>query len=333
MSNAQTANFSDAIKTLYEKRLLTRAQPRLVHPRWAVPARFVGFGSYEIRKYGSLAAVTSTLSEGVTPDEHDAPSLSTVTITPSWYGAWIGFTDKLDVTNFDPIVSEISAILGEQAGLSVDTLVRNAMVSGATARYSGSAAATTDIDTTNDLIDYASFVKAVAALEANNALPVDGDDFIVIIHPHSWANLMRDTTFVALFTREGGESVRSGYVGRILRCKIFISSNAYENADAGDAGTVDVYSMLFIARESYAVAGFAGLMPDLMMDGGGDGVGPLTGQTVKPVEIIMKGLGSSGIHDPLDQRGTVGWKATHEEAILNSAWILDLQHANDFSAT
>jgi hypothetical protein len=39
----------DAIKTMYERRLLTRAVPRLVHGRWGISARLNKFGSYELR--------------------------------------------------------------------------------------------------------------------------------------------------------------------------------------------------------------------------------------------------------------------------------------------
>ena len=64
-----------------------------------------------------------------------APAI--VTATPSFYGAWIGYSDELDYTSFDPFVSEVSGILGEQAGVSADTLVRNVITDGATKDYSG----------------------------------------------------------------------------------------------------------------------------------------------------------------------------------------------------
>lgn len=189
MANLNQGNFSDAIKTMYEKRLLTRALPRLIHGRWAMPARLNKFGTYELRKYGALSAVTSALTEGATPAEQSAPSLNLTTITPAFYGAWLGVTDELDMTNFDPIISEASAVLGEQAGLSADTLVRNALNSGATADYSADVSARTDLDHPQHDMTYADFIKQVAELEAQNAMPADGEDFIVIIHPMTWATL------------------------------------------------------------------------------------------------------------------------------------------------
>lgn len=329
MANLNQTNFSDAIKTMYEKRLLTRALPRLIHGRWAMPARLNKYGSYELRKYGALSAVTSALTEGTTPAEQAAPSLTLTTITPAFYGAWLGVTDELDMTEFDPIISEASAILGEQAGLSADTLVRNTLTDNATVDYSGDVAARASLDHPQHDVTYADFIKQVAELEAANAMPADGEDFIVIMHPHTWATLMQDPTFVNLFVQEAPNSaLRSGYVGRILRCKLFVSSNAREYADAGVGSTTDVYSMLFIAREAYGIVGMGSLTPNFNVDGAPETSRNMTGQKVKPVEIIVKALGSAGADDPLNQRGTIGWKMAFATSVLNSAWIRSLEHTN-----
>ena len=61
MTNLTQTTLSDAVKTQYERRLLTRAVPRLVHGRNGIQARLNKFGSYELRKYGSLSAITSAL--------------------------------------------------------------------------------------------------------------------------------------------------------------------------------------------------------------------------------------------------------------------------------
>lgn len=326
MANLNQTSMSDALKVMYERRLLTRAQPRLVHGRGARIARFKGFNSYELRKYGALAAVTSALSEGVTPDEHDEPTLSTVTITPSWYGSWIRYTDELDMTAFDPIVSETVAILGEQAGLSADTLIRDHITANATKAYSGAATARTEIDEANDEISFADLLYQVAALENANAMPIEGENYIAIISPWTWASLMKDSVFVAMFQNSEPDAIRRGALGNLLRLNFYQTSNARSYAS-----TETVYSMLLIGAEAYGIAGLGNLLPNVNVDGGGMEVRNRTGQSTKPVEIIMKGLGETG-DDPLNQRGSIGWKFTQEEAILNSAWIRDLEHANVASA-
>lgn len=332
MANNTQTTLADGIKTQYERRLLMRALPRLVHGRWGMQARLNKMGAYELRKFGALSAITSALGEGATPVEQAAISVSLVTLTPSFYGAWLGHTDELEMTAFDPIISEFSSILGEQAGLSADTLLRNAMTDGATKDYAGSASSRVTLDAPAHNLGYADFIKQVAALEAANALPVDGDDFICVMHSYTWASLMQDPTFVNLFIEAGetGESnpLRSGYVGRILRCKIFISSNSRSYADTGVDSSTTAFSLLFIARESYGYVGMAGSTFPQIVDNAPATAHNMTGQAVKPVEVIVKQLGSAGADDPLNQRATIGWKMSLGTGITNSAWIRDLEHTN-----
>jgi hypothetical protein len=92
MANLEvTTNFANAVKTEYERRLLGRLLPRLVHGKWGTPARLNQFGTYELRRYESLSAITAALgTEGVTPGENAAPSLTVLTVTPAQYGTWLG---------------------------------------------------------------------------------------------------------------------------------------------------------------------------------------------------------------------------------------------------
>lgn len=342
MANVRTDVMPDAIKRMYVRQLQLRALPRLLYGRFGKTATWTGYDSAEIRKYNSLPIVSVALTEGTTPAEHAAPTISTVVLTPEWYGAWVGYTDKLKIQQYDDVIAETSQILGEQAGLSVDTLVREYITTAAncTKQYSGSATsratAGTGLDSNNDKIGYIDFVKALATLETNGARPVDGGYFPVIMHPHSWATLMMDSTFVALFTREGGGSIRSGNVGTILQARIYLSYNAKEWTDGGEDSADDVYSALFIGRDSFVVSGMTGMAPNWNPDGGAPqphiARGQMTGQRVVVTDLIVKGLGETG-HDPLNQRGTIGWKLTHTQDTLNSAWVLDLEHCNDFSAS
>ncbi len=335
MTNLTETNMSNAVKTFFERRLLMRAVPRLVHGRWGEKATLNGYNALEWRRWESMSAVTSALTEGTTPSEQTQPTVTQITATPSWYGSWIGFSDELNFTIYDPLLTETSGVLGEQAGVSFDTLIRNDLTANATKRYSAGQSARTDLDAPNMNIDYQDFLEAYSALAASNALPIEGVYYIAIIHPHTFASLMDDATFVNLFTEavneSGGSALRSGYMGDILMCRIYVSSNAREYANGG-VGSTDVYSMLIIGKESYGVTGIANFLPDDVDMGGPEGL-PLTGggEAVSPVEIISKQLGSSGSDDPLNQRATVGWKGALATSVLNSAFIIDLEHTNAFS--
>lgn len=62
----------------------------------------------------------------------------------------------------------------------------------------------------------------------------------------------------------------------------------------------DVGSALFIAADAYGITELAGM----------------------GIEAIIKQLGSAGSADPLNQRATIGWKATHVAKILNDLWLV-----------
>jgi N4-gp56 family major capsid protein len=333
MANMNETTLASAIKTMYEHRLLHRAVPRLIHGRFGIDARINKFGSYELRKYGSLPVITASLAEGSTPAEQASPALTVITITPLFYGAWVGHTDILEMQAYDPVIEEASNILGEQCGVSADTLIRNVMTANATIDFSGGETALTSLVAISDMVTYADFLRQVAALENANALPVEGDKFVCIMHPFTWASLMQDPVFLNLFfeesEREGDSPLRSGYVGSILRTAIYVSSNVQSYA-AGGAGSPasTPYAMLFIAKESYGYVGMAGVTPE-ELDAPGMGEWEVnTMKEVRPVEIIVKQLGSSGALDPLNQRATIGWKMSLATSVLNSAWIRNLQHIN-----
>jgi len=144
---------------------------------------------------------------------------------------------------------------------------------------------------------------------------------------------MQDAVFVALFVRiddpTSSSPIRTGLMGSLLRCNIYVGSNIRSYA-AGTADSKTAYSATFFGAEAYGMAGVGSLVPDYE---GGFGAGEydnMTGKGIKPVEIIVKALGETGL-DPLNQRGTVGWKATHVAAILQILALIDLEHATVFS--
>jgi len=330
MAGINASTMSNAVKTFYEKRLLMRAIPRLVHSNFGERATINKNGSYEWRKYGALSAKTTALTSGTTPVEESTPSLTLVTATPSWYGSWLGYTDQIDLQSIDPVANWISGVLGEQAGVSVDTLVRNAMTAGATKLYSGDATSRGTIDAPGDDLSYADILYAMATIWGNDALAVSGGQFAIILHPHSLATIYQDPVWVNLFVEES-DPLRSGFIGRILNCDVYSTSNAREYANEGYGSTTDVYSFLIVAKESYGMVSMAGLQPKLVDSAGPMGK-PLTGDGKKanPVSLIFKGLGETGF-DPLNQRATAGWKLTEDIQILNSSWIIDLEHSNALS--
>jgi N4-gp56 family major capsid protein len=64
----------------------------------------------------------------------------------------------------------------------------------------------------------------------------------------------------------------------------------------------------------------------------GDGAYGVTEVTGGGLETIVKQLGSAGSADPLNQRSTVGWKATKVAEILVEAYMARIEHKTSFTA-
>lgn len=115
----------------YDTVLLERALPNLLHLQWAQKRplpRNTG-KSIEFRRFNSLPEATTALTEG-TPSNQQNMNVSNVTASISQYGSYVTFTDLVEETTFDPYLTETAQVLGEQAGSTVDILVRNVITSG-----------------------------------------------------------------------------------------------------------------------------------------------------------------------------------------------------------
>lgn len=331
MATATTTTLSDAVKTLYEKKLLTRAQPRLLHTRWAEKPILANYGSLEWRKYPAIAAKTTALVEATTPAP-DTVTVTKVTVTPVFYGSFLRHSDQLELTSYDPIIANFSDILGEQCGLSLDTIARDTYLPSATVRYSGVATIRTGLSKTTDKISYTDIVNALGALAAQNALPMESGNYIAIIHPYTWASMLTDSTIRTVFSyaqvRGDANPAMKGYIGTFLGCDWYVTSNA-KVYTAGGAASADVYSALFLGKESLGIASIQGATYN-DVDMAGTEAYTRTGQQTRPVDLIVKPLGSAGTEDPLNQRGTIAWKASQDSKVLNAYWMVSLEHVTNF---
>ena len=70
MADTTKTQIADEVNYVYNRNLLTAAKPRLVHTKWAqvkdIPANS-GTASIRFSRYDYLTAVTTALTEGVTP--------------------------------------------------------------------------------------------------------------------------------------------------------------------------------------------------------------------------------------------------------------------------
>ena len=98
-----------------------------------------------------------------------------------------------------------------------------------------------------------------------------------------------------------------------IKLKVGVTVAADAVIYPGEAGSQgrSVYSTLLLGDNAYGVT---------EIEGGG-------------LKHIVKQLGSAGTSDPLDQRATVGWKATKTAEILVDAYMVRIETASTFAGT
>jgi N4-gp56 family major capsid protein len=319
MADTTRTQIPAEVNAFYDRTLLERAVPAFVHNRWAqvrdVPANS-GTDTIKFRRYGSLTAQTTALSEGVTPAGKQL-SVTDVTATVLYYGDYVTLTDKVQWETYDPILTETAEILGEQVGDSVDQLCRDVMAATTTKQYASTATSTVTV-TSAMKINRQEVKEAVRTLKNNNAKPIMsminpttgynttpiGMSFIGIVDPSTTFDLDDATGWIPVEKYPNKSDVMPNEVGSLANVRFVESTNAKVRAAEG-AGSIDVYSTLIFGRNAYAQTRISG----------------------KTLMNIVKPLGSAGTADPLDQRSTSGWKLTYVAKILNDNYILDLQHA------
>lgn len=334
MATVTTSVLPDQIKTHYLMRLLMRAYPRLVHGRFAQKATLPKRAgrTLEWRRFGSLPNVLTPLSEaawgygGTIPAPVD-PTQSTITASPAFYGAYMEYTDDVELQSIDPLLEVFTDLLGEQAGKSVDTLTRNVLAASLTnVVYGGDATDVSEL-ATGDNMNFQVFANAAGTLLGNDAIPVDGDLFPVIMHPYIWVDLIQDDdihkAFAAASNSGGGNQFTSGYIGDLLGFRIYMTSNANVENTGGGNGDGDVYYTIFLGQEAFGTFGLEGASPkDAQLTTDGSRPGNQTGQKIRTVDFMFVNPADINQANPLGEIGMAGWKINWGGKVLQDAWIV-----------
>lgn len=294
-------------KTYYDRNLIEAAQPNLIHNQFGQKRNIPKNGGkkIEFRQYASLPKALTPLTEGVTPDGSKL-SVTAIEAEVAQYGNYVTLSDMLDLTAIDNNVLEATKACGRQAGLTLDTITRNVLHSGKNVFFcpkSDGTAVTSRANLDNTCKLTVKVVNKVAAfLKANNAPKIDGS-YVAIIHPYAAFDLMEDPAWKYPHQYQDTTNIYEGEIGKIGGVRFVESSEAkiYEGG---------VFGTLFIAEGAYGVT---------EITGGG-------------LETIIKQLGSSGVSDALNQRSSVGWKATATAEILVPAYLVRVESKGEFSA-
>lgn len=302
-----TGTLSPEIKTYYDTALLHDATPKLVHLQFGqkrpIPR---GRGkTIEFRKFGRFPKALTALTEGVTPDGGSL-TVTSVNATVKQYGYYVAISDMLDLTAYDPILTETVKELGNQSGLTLDTIAREALNAGTNVQYAEGQVSSRAALTAEHKLTVKAVRMAVRTLKNANAPTIDGY-YVGIIHPDVAFDLMEDNEWKYPHQYVDTKQIYENEIGMIGGVRFVESTEAKIFAGAGatisGSDKQSVYSTLILGANAYGQTDITG---------GG-------------LETIIKQKGSAGTADPLDQRSTCGWKATLVVQILANEYMVRVE--------
>lgn len=331
MAQVNTTTLPVKLQDYYDKVALEKAVKLLLYRKFA-QVRPLPKNSGEIirfKRWGTLAPATTPLTEGITP-EGKSITLTEITATVQQYGDWVPVTDKVQLLYADPILTEITEQLGEQQGETMDELMKNQLAAGSNVMYASGVAARANVVAKITATD---LDKAIRTLKNANAKPISQlikpstgistepirPAYVAIVHPDTTYGLESIAGFVPVEKYASQTGIMEGEVGAYKGIRFIETTQALKFADAGGAvsdtgnksttgSNLDVYATIIFAQNAY-------------------GEVPLSGSSSAIIIKVHGDRDTQDTSDPLNQRGSAGWKTMWTGKILNDSWMLRIEHA------
>lgn len=212
--------------------------------------------------FNDIAAATATLNE-VTDVTPTAMSDSQVTVTLAEYGNAVITTAKLRGTAFLDVDTVAANVVGYNAGISIDSVVRDVLAGGDNVIYGGGGTTTPSSRTTvkaADIIEANDIRKVTAQLRKANVPTFDGL-YMSYIHPDVAYDLRRETGAASWrdpHVYQDTANIYNAEIGAFEGVRFIETPRAkvFENASdgSGSTGTIEVYCTHVMGRQALAKA-------------------------------------------------------------------------------
>ena len=269
---------------------------------------------YNKRGISPYPTVTTPLQEGITPVGNKM-SFYYVEIAVNQYGAYTPITDWASFCSRDDVMTKDSEELASQAGRSIEEIDREALNAGTSVIYApavGSDGTVTEVAsraaiTPNSKLTIDTIFRALNYLECQNAEPI-GENYVAVVHPNVKYDIISNKDFISVVKYAHADKIFKGEIGTIGNVK-FVQSNFAKVFKGAGASKIDVYSTLVFGKDAYVTVEIEG----------------------EGTQTIVKGFGSGGTSDPLDQRATQGWKTTHGVGIIGQTRMVRIETASSLN--
>jgi N4-gp56 family major capsid protein len=267
------------------------------------------------RKWASLPAATAALTEGVPPSEGSL-TVTQITAALAQYGAFQKISDLLIRAGIDPAMAQVSELEGEQAGLSIHSLIAAELAAGSSVTYAG--AATSRVTVTAAMPFNTSEVrKAVRILEKANVNRFPDRLYHGSCTPSQKYDLKADAAaggFLDIMRYSAPESFLTGNLGEVEGVSFDVSTENPTFPTGGAAG-VPVHCALIWGPGGFGAVDLSGQTLG--------GLNPESNRTGLDLMIVPANTPSK--IDPLQQYGVAGWKVAFVAKTLDSARVLRVE--------
>lgn len=263
-------------------------------------------------RFSPLALVSTALSEATNPTE-TAMTSTQVSATIAEYGAVTNVGSLFSMTQIDVGLKEHVEVHGQNAGESIDRLIREELASGATDQIAtlGSKVLSTLLQT--DVLTGAEIRAAVRTLKKNKAQRFENGLYRGIIGPDTAYDLFGNSEWLDAHRYTTSDAIERGVVGKLHGVEFVETNNQKFDLTAGTSGTpvtatsagvVTVFENFIFGKNAYGVINLA---------------------SITAPKVYVKNPGPNSTDNPLDMFSTVGWKMPFATKTLNSNWLISIR--------
>lgn len=301
------------LQVYYDKVFLERAKIELRHD-FGAQVKNVPLNSGTVvrfTRFSPLALITAALSEATNPAEV-AMTATNVSATLADYGNVTNVGSLYSMTGIEEGLQEHIEVHAQNAGESIDRLIRQELASGATAQIAASAGTLSTTGTT-DVFTGAQIRAAVRTLKKNKAMKFEGGLYRGIIGPDTAYDLMGNSEWLDAHRYTTSDAIERGVVGKLAGVEFVETNNQHYDGSAGlsgtpvtatSAGVVTVFSNFIFGKNAYGVINLG---------------------SISAPKVYVKNPGDGDTSNPLNQFSTVGWKMPFAVKTLNSNWIINVK--------
>lgn len=265
--------------------------------------------TYTSRKELPYDANINELQEGVVPDEDAPMGVVEFQVKLANFGGWTSYTDEAEIYDIDNgVVARIARNQGGSVGEKLQYKLRDVFYSSRNRWFAGVATVSATLAATRagvTAIDLNDFKKIRTKLKRMKVKPYDGKNYLVLISPEVEQTLYdlkktADNGTYSFLEMQGFKQnlvdMSDGSIGTFLNFKFIPEDALGEIKDASgnavtNTGGSKIHGCVILGK----YRGHKGVELVKLAGGGAP-------------KTIIKEKGSAGTNDPLNQKGTVGWK-------------------------